>query len=79
MDATTLQALFGRRVRSLRKLRDLTQEDLAEATQLSAEYISKVERGLASPSFDVIARLAGVLGVAPSELFDFTELKRSND
>ncbi len=51
MDATTLQALFGRRVRSLRKLRDQTQEELAEATQLSAEYISRVERGLAANTY----------------------------
>ncbi|MCG8608731.1 helix-turn-helix domain-containing protein [bacterium] len=74
MDTAKLKGLFGRRVRSLRKLRDLTQEELAEATSLSAEYVSKVERGLASPSFDVIAKLASALQVDPSALFDFTEL-----
>lgn len=79
MDATTLQSLFGRRVRSLRKLRDYTQEELAEATQLSTEYISRVERGLASPSFKNIARLAEALRVAPVDLFDFTELNKNSD
>lgn len=75
MDATTLQALFGRRIRSLRKERGLTQEELAEATRLSAEYISRVERGLASPSFKIIARLADTLGVTPGVFFDFKEGK----
>lgn len=77
MDMGTLKRLFGRRVRSLRKLRDLTQEELAEATSLSAEYVSKVERGLTSPSFEVIAKLAEALQVDPSMLFDFSELHGS--
>ena len=79
MDTTTLKGLFGRRIRSLRKLRDFTQEDLAEATSLSAEYISKIERGLASPSFDVIARFATALQVDPLDLFDFSELRGNRD
>jgi len=69
MDASTLQALFGRRVQMLRKRRGYTQEELAEAVRISVEYVSKIERGLASPSFAVIARLAKVLEVAPVELF----------
>lgn len=77
MDTATFKALFGRRVRSLRKLRDITQEELAEATLLSAEYVSKIERGLASPSFDVITRLAGALEVDPSKLFDFSGLRNA--
>ena len=76
MDATTLKVLFGRRVRSLRKLRDLTQEELAEEALFSSEYVSKLERGLASPSFEAIARLADSLAVDPHDLFDFTELSK---
>lgn len=75
MDATTLKSLFGRRIRSIRKLRDLTQEELAESSQLSAEYISKLERGQASPSFEVIVQIANALEVDPSELFNFSDLR----
>ncbi|WP_416208852.1 helix-turn-helix domain-containing protein [Chloroflexus sp.] len=74
MDSITLRRLFGRRVRSLRRLRDLTQEDLADRTGLSAEYISRIERGLASPSFESIASIAKVLSVEPYSLFDFKQL-----
>ena len=75
MDATTLKSLFGRRVRSIRKLRDLTQEELAEITQLSAEYVSKLERGQSSPSFEAIVQIANALKVDPSELFNFSDLR----
>ena len=74
MDPVTLKKLFGRRLRSLRKLRDLTQEGLAEVCDVSAEYVSRIERGLVSPSFDVIAALCHALKVEPHDLFSFSEL-----
>jgi len=74
MDAETLKSQFGRRVRTLRKLRDLTQEELAEAAAISPEYVSKIERGMASPSFESIAHLARTLDVSPGEMFDFSML-----
>lgn len=76
MNAKILRQLFGKRVRSLRRLRDLTQEALADSTGLSAEYISRIERGLTSPSFDSIATLAMGLSVEPQSLFDFDQLER---
>ena len=77
MNEGKLKDRFGRRVRSLRRLRDITQADLAERTGLSIEYISKVERGLTSPSFASIASLADALQVPVDSLFDFSELGKS--
>ena len=74
MDANRLKSQFGRRVRSLRKLRDLTQEQLAEMAEMSPEYVGKIERGRSSPSFESIAQLAKALSVSPSILFDFSDL-----
>ena len=42
--------LLGRRLRALRKLRDLTQEELGERARVSAKFIGLVERGQANPS-----------------------------
>ena len=70
MDARELKSLFGRRVRDLRKREGYTQEELAEAVGLSVEYISKIERGLASPSFAVIADLCNLFGDSPIALFE---------
>lgn len=69
MDENTLKHVFGRSLRRLRMEKDKTQSQLAEETGISEEYLSKIERGLASPSFLVISRLTHGLGVRPSELF----------
>lgn len=59
----SLVQVFGSNLRHHRKAKALTQEALAEAVGVSAEMISKIERGVAAPSFQTIERLADVLGV----------------
>ena len=60
--------LFGRRLRELRQARDLTQEALAEAADLSGNYISDLELGLKVPSLTIIVRLSQALDVAAADL-----------
>ena len=65
--------LFGRRLRELRKEHGLTQEALAEAADLSGNYISELELGLKVPSLTILVRLSQALDVAPPDLLrDFT-------
>ncbi len=65
--------LFGRRLRELRKERNLTQEALAEASDLSGNYISDLELGLKVPSLTILVRLSQALDVATTDLLaDFT-------
>ena len=75
MDAKKLIVLFGKRVRSLRLLRGLTQQQLSERSNISIEYLSKIERGQASPSFGTIARLCSGLEVDADQLFNFKDLR----
>jgi len=49
----------------------MTQEQLAEATNLSVDFISLMERGSRAPSFTTLERLSEVLDVPVKELFDF--------
>ena len=49
---------FGRSIRSYRKQRGLSQEDLAEASRLSRNYISDIERGVRNPSLLAVVGLA---------------------
>lgn len=59
---------FGDRVRTLRKVRGLSQEQLAELTGLHRTYIGGIERGERNVSLINIVRLAKALDVPPSDL-----------
>ncbi len=57
------------KLKLLRKQANLTLEDLAQSTDLTRSYISKVERGLSTPSIGVALRMAKALGVQVEALF----------
>ncbi len=67
-----LAKLFGLRLKALRSERGFTQVDLAERASLSEEWIRRIERGDASPSFYTIEALATALSVAYTEFFGDT-------
>ncbi len=60
---------LGSRIRELRKARDVTLQDFAEASGLSAGYLSQIERNLATPSIKALHDIAQVLGVNISWFF----------
>ncbi len=59
---------LGVAVRSWRKQSGLSQERLAEKADLSAVFISHVERGVENISVDALVRIAGALNVQVHEL-----------
>lgn len=62
-----LRAL-GASLQEHRKAAKLTQEQVAERLGSSPEWVSQVERGVGRPSIEMLVRLAGAIGVAPSQL-----------
>lgn len=64
-----LRVQFGRRLRMLRRQRDMTQEQLAEAAGISVDMLSNIERGVNAPSFETLEKLSQALNVSVSELF----------
>jgi transcriptional regulator with XRE-family HTH domain len=66
---TTLEK-FGQRVRSLRAKAGISQEKLAELSDLHRTYISGVERGERNPSLTSISRIARALNVSLSEVVE---------
>jgi transcriptional regulator with XRE-family HTH domain len=68
-----VRALFGRRLRALRKLRMFTQEKLGERAGVSGKLIGQIERGDGNPTLDVIVGLATGLDVEPGDLLQFEE------
>lgn len=65
----SLAVTFGTNLRHHRKAKHLTQDQLAEMVELSSEMISKIERGIAAPSFTTVERLSEVLEVPEVALF----------
>ncbi len=57
-DLRSLQRRLGERVRTLRQRAGLTQEQLATRCGLSQKYLSDLERGVKSPSFESLVALA---------------------
>jgi XRE family transcriptional regulator, regulator of sulfur utilization len=60
---------FGAAVRSTRLRLGITQETLADQSQLARTYLSGVESGLRNPTVVSIVRIASALHVRPSDLF----------
>lgn len=60
---------FGKAIRRRRREIDLSQEALAEKTQLHRTYISNIERGIQNPSLENIEKLAKALDISISSLF----------
>ena len=55
--------LLGEAVRATRKEAGFSQEKLAEKADLSTVFISRIERGVESPSVDNLLKIAKALGV----------------
>ncbi len=59
---------FGERVRNYRKLRNLSQEKLAELANLHRTYIAQIEAGRRNVALNNIAKIAKALGVSAKDL-----------
>jgi transcriptional regulator with XRE-family HTH domain len=62
-------ARIGAQVRALRMAADVSGGALAQASGISASMLSRIERGLVSPSVETLERLASGLGVPTSRFF----------
>jgi len=59
---------FAANLRRYRQARGLSQEELAHQAELDRTYISALERCVYAASIDVVAKIAAVLEVQPSDL-----------
>ncbi|MDA2924507.1 helix-turn-helix domain-containing protein [Acidobacteria bacterium AH-259-L09] len=66
---------IGQRIREARNERKLSQERLAEMSNLSSTYIGRLERGEKQPSMETLIVLAESLKVSPLDLLIDLETK----
>jgi transcriptional regulator with XRE-family HTH domain len=59
---------LGETIKLLRTEQTLTQPELAEKARIEQSYLSKLENDKATPSFDIISRIAQALGLTGMQL-----------
>lgn len=62
---------FGKNLRKWRKLRNITQDELAFQADTTSPTISSYESGSAIPSFNTMLRLTEALEISPAQLFAY--------
>jgi transcriptional regulator with XRE-family HTH domain len=70
----TLRKKFGARLRAIRAQRKMTQEQFAEALDISVDFLSLIERGISAPSFETLERIARRLRISVTQLFTFDDI-----
>lgn len=65
---TIHMASFGQHLKQLRKVKGISQGQLAELMELDPSHVSRYERDQTQPSISVAIKFAKVLGVSLNEL-----------
>lgn len=66
---------FGNRIKELRNKRKLTQEKLAEMTDLEQQQICRIEKGGCFTTIDTLEKMSAALNVDIDKLFTFSHSK----
>lgn len=67
---------FGNKLKTLRKSKKLTQEELFFKSSISRSHIGMIEKGKRDITLSAIFKLSRALDVNLSELFDFDSLEK---
>ena len=67
---------IGAKIKDLRVAKGLTQEELADRSELSKGFISQLERDITSPSISTLEDILQCLGTSISEFFAGDEKKK---
>ena len=65
----SIEEQIGAKIRNLRHQNGLTQEELADRTELTKGFISQMERGLTAPSVSTLLDIVECLGTNLSDFF----------
>ncbi len=66
--------IVGEQIVVFRKLRGLTQTELAEMVGKDRQYLYKIEKGRVTPNIATLSIIASALKITLSELFEKVEL-----
>ena len=67
-DREAVAIAFGKVLREARQAAGMSQEDLADAANMSRDYPSSLERGVRTPTLHMLFRIAKALNLQPWKL-----------
>ncbi len=67
--------LFGKRLKEIRKCKNITQEQLAEQIGIEPKQICRIENGTCFTTFEKLQKIAHTLNVEVYEFFRFEHKK----
>lgn len=73
------QKLFGKRLKELRKQRNLTQEQLSELLGVFPKQIGNIETGTTFTTMPNLEKISKILNVEIKDLFDFEHQKQRDE
>ena len=80
MEKTAFNKALGIYIRKVRLEKGLTQQMIADKMGLDFQYISRIERGLISPTFFWLSELSKALDCKDTEFYNgFLEYKKEYD
>jgi transcriptional regulator with XRE-family HTH domain len=67
-ESSNPQPALGGAIRKLRAKSGATQEEIAQAADITVAHLSKIERGLTNPTWGTVSAIAAALGVSVVEV-----------
>jgi len=77
MNKTLILQKFGKRIKHLRQIYKMSQEELAEKGDLSRNFVGALERGEKEPKLSTLVKIAEAFDITPAELLSFPEDKKA--
>jgi transcriptional regulator with XRE-family HTH domain len=69
---------LGSKLRDIRKLKAISQEELAFRSDVSTSYIGQIERGKKSVTIETLDRITAALEISLYDLFNSSDFKRDD-
>ena len=74
-----LKKELGEKIKRVRKLRNLTQEELAEMVDISPRSLSNIEVGACFVKSETLEKIMDSLNISTEELFANNHIKTNNE
>lgn len=70
-----IKQMIGARIKEIRTIKGITQEQLSERMGINPKYFSGIERGKENPTLNTLINLSVSLQVDLSEIFSFVKIQ----